>query len=72
MAMYIPNFVETPYQSPAPSFSPAPTPEIESHVPEIRDATAHLVPCIRKRPMSLLEDIPRDLYSTTHFSFNDY
>ncbi len=72
MAMYVPYFVETLFQSPAPSFPTSPVTETASHVPEILDATAHrLAPCIRKRPISLLEDIPRDLCTTHTLPSND-
>jgi hypothetical protein len=68
MAMYIPYIVETPSQSFSPQFSPSPAPDYVSQVSELQDATAatahRFAPCIRKRPISLLEVSPHDLCTT--------
>ena len=69
MAMYIPYLVESPYQSPIPTFSPPSNSDCSNQVSEFRDATAHrLAPCIRKRPISFFEDITHDLCTTRNFN----
>jgi hypothetical protein len=65
MAIYIPSFVETPLQSPTEALTSNPLNEDVSHVSGTGDATTHwLAPYIRKRPISLLDDIPRDQCTT--------